>query len=185
MKRILTLTICILICSVTCFSQKRKTIDRTKTETVRSTQKTQPKVSSFTEKGNTNKPKVVSTAPKQSQKQPVKSASKRSYFSISSQYVSFGSDGGNRTFTVSSSAAWKISVNTANWGHLSRSGNTLYLRVDANNSSSSRTDYFTISSGSKSIRVDISQGKGNSLSVSSESLSFPSRYMQSMSCFLW
>lgn len=174
MKRILTLTICILICSVTCFAQKRKTIDRTKTEKVRSTQKTQPKVSSSTEKGYSNKPKVVSTAPKQSQKKPVKSISKKSYFSISSQYASFGSDGGNRTFTVSSSAAWKISVNTANWGHLSRSGNTLYLRVDANNSSSSRTDYFTISSGSKSIRVDISQGKRNSLTVSTESLSFSS-----------
>ena len=174
MKRILTLTICILICSVTCFAQKRKTLDRTKTETVRSTQKTQPKVSSSTEKGNSNKPKVVSTAPKQSQKKLVKSTSKKSYFSISSQYASFGSDGGNRTFTVSSSAAWKISVNTANWGHLSRSGNTLYLRVDANNSSSSRTDYFIISSGSKSIRVDISQGKRNSLTVSTESLSFSS-----------
>jgi len=174
MKRILTLTICILICSVTCFAQKRKTIDRTKTEKVRSTQKTQPKVSSSTEKGNSNKPKVVSTAPKQSQKKTVKSTSTKSYFSISSQYASFGSDGGNRTFTVSSSAAWKISVNTANWGHLSRSGNTLYLRVDANNSSSSRTDYFTISSGSKNIRVDILQGKRNSLTVSTESLSFSS-----------
>lgn len=174
MKRILTLTICILICSVNCFAQKRKTIDRTKTEKVRSTQKTQPKVSSSTEKGNTNKPKVVSTAPKQSQKQPVKSTSKKSYFSISSQYVSFSADGGSRNFTVSSSGTWKISVNTASWGHLSRSGNTLYLRVDANNSSSSRTDYFTISSGSRSIRVDISQGKRNSLAVSSESLSFAS-----------
>lgn len=174
MKKFLTLTICILICYVTCFAQKRKTIDRTKTETVRSTQKAQPKVSSSTEKGNTNKPKVVSAVPKQSQKKPVKYTSKKSYFSISSQYASFGSDGGNRTFTVSSSAAWKISVNTANWGHLSRSGNTLYLRVDANNSSSSRTDYFTISSGSKSIRVDISQGKRNSLTVSTESLSFSS-----------
>lgn len=174
MKRILVLIICALICSTTCFSQKRKTIDRTKTETVRSTPKTQPKVSSSTENRKTNKPKIVSTAPKQSQKQPVKSTSKKSYFSISSQYVSFGSDGGNRTFTVSSNTAWKISVNTANWGHLSRSGNTLYLRVDANNSSSSRTDYFTISSGSKSIRVDISQGKRNSLTVSTESLSFSS-----------
>ena len=174
MKRILALIICIFICSVNCFSQKRKTIDRTKSETVHSTKKTQPKVSSSSEKGNTNKPKVVATTPKQSNKQPARSTSKSHYFSISSQYVSFGSDGGNRTFTVSSSAAWRISVNTANWGHLSRSGNTLYLRVDANNSSSSRTDYFTISSGSKSIRVDISQGKGNSLTVSSESLSFPS-----------
>lgn len=174
MKRILALIICIFICSVNCFSQKRKTIDRTKSETVHSTKKTQPKVSSSSEKGNTNKPKVVATTPKQSNKQPARSTSKSHYFSISSQYVSFESDGGNRTFTVSSSAAWKISVNTANWGHLSRTGNTLYLRVDANNSSSSRTDYFTISSGSKSIRVDISQGKGNSLTVSSESLSFPS-----------
>lgn len=174
MKRILVLIICALICSTTCFSQKRKTIDRTKTETVRSTPKTQPKVSSSTENRKTNKPKIVSTAPKQSQKQPVKSTSNKNYFSISSQYVSFGSDGGNRTFTVSSNTAWKISVNTANWGHLSRSGNTLYLRVDANNSSSSRTDYFTISSGSKSIRVDISQGKRNSLTVSTESLSFSS-----------
>ncbi len=174
MKRILVLIICVFICSVTCFSQKRKTIDRTKTGTVRSTQKMQPKVSSSSKRGNTNNPKVVTTTSKQNQKQPAKPISKKSYFSISSQYVSFGSDGGNRTFTVSSSAAWKISVNTANWGHLSRSGNTLYLRVDANNSSSSRTDYFTISSGSRSIRVDISQGKGNSLTVSSESLFFSS-----------
>ena len=174
MKRILVFIICALICSTTCFSQKRKTIDRTKTKTVRSTPKTQQKVSSSSEKGNTNKPKKVSTAPKQSQKQSVKSTSKKSYFSISSQYVNFGADGGYRTFTVSSSAAWKISVNTESWGHLSRSGNTLYLRVDANNSSSSRTDYFKISSGSRSIRVDISQGKGNSLTVSSEYLSFSS-----------
>lgn len=174
MRRLLSLFLCILICSITCFSQKRQTIDRTKEKIVNKTTIKRSKVSSSTEKGNTNKPKVVSAVPKQSLKKPVKYTSKKSYFSISSQYASFGSDGGNRTFTVSSSAAWKISVNTANWGHLSRSGNTLYLRVDANNSSSSRTDYFTISSGSKSIRVDISQGKRNSLSVSTESLSFSS-----------
>ena len=171
-RKIIFIIISMVVYYVCCYSQKRKTIDRT--ETVRSTQKTQPKVSSSSEKRNTNKPKVVASTPKLSKKQPVKSTSKSHYFSISSQYVSLGANGGNRTFTVSSSAAWKISVNTASWGHLSRSGNTLYLRVDANNSSSSRTDYFTISSGSKSIRVDISQGKGNSLTVSSESLSFPS-----------
>lgn len=161
-----------MICSVCCYSQKRKKIDRT--AMVRSTQKTHPKVSSSSENGNANKSKVVATNPPKKLKQSVRSTSKKSYFSISSQYVSFGADGGNRTFTVLSSAAWKISVNTENWGHLSRSGNTLYLRIDANNSSSSRADYFIISSGSKSIRVDISQGKGNSLTVSSEFLSFAS-----------
>ena len=161
-----------MICSVCCYSQKRKKIDRT--AMVRSTQKTHSKVSSSSENGNANKSKVVATNPPKKLKQSVRSTSKKSYFSISSQYVSFGADGGNRTFTVLSSAAWKISVNTENWGHLSRSGNTLYLRIDANNSSSSRADYFIISSGSKSIRVDISQGKGNSLTVSSEFLSFAS-----------
>lgn len=161
-----------MICSVCCYSQKRKKIDRT--AMVRSTQKTHPKVSSSSENGNANKSKVVATNPPKKLKQSVRSTSKKSYFSISSQYVSFGADGGNRTFTVLSSAAWKISVNTENWGHLSRSGNTLYLRIDANNSSSSRADYFIISSSSKSIRVDISQGKGNSLTVSSEFLSFAS-----------
>ena len=173
-RKIIFVIMFMMLCSVCCYSQKRKTIDRTKTETVRSTQKTQSNVSSSSEIRNTNKPKVVTNSPKQSQKQPLKSTSKKSYFSISSQYVSFSADGGSRNFTVSSSGTWKISVNTASWGHLSRSGNTLYLRVDANNSSSSRTDYFTISSGSRSIRVDISQGKGNSLAVSSESLSFAS-----------
>lgn len=171
-RKIIFIIISIMICSVCCYSQKRKKIDRT--AMVRSTQKTHPKVSSSSEKGNANKSKVVATIPPKKLKQSVRSTSKKSYFSISSQYVSFGADGGNRTFTVLSSAAWKISVNTENWGHLSRSGNTLYLRIDANNSSSSRADYFIISSGSKSIRVDISQGKGNSLTVSSEFLSFAS-----------
>lgn len=172
-RKIIFIIISIMICSVCCYSQKRKKIDRT--AMVRSTQKTHPKVSSSSENGNANKSKVVATNPPQKKlKQSVRSTSKKSYFSISSQYVSFGADGGNRTFTVLSSAAWKISVNTENWGHLSRSGNTLYLRIDANNSSSSRADYFIISSGSKSIRVDISQGKGNSLTVSSEFLSFAS-----------
>lgn len=171
-RKIIFIIISIMICSVCCYSQKRKKIDRT--AMVRSTQKTHPKVSSSSENGNANKSKVVATNPPKKLKQSVRSTSKKSYFSISSQYVSFGADGGNRTFTVLSSAAWKISVNTENWGHLSRSGNTLYLRIDANNSSSSRADYFIISSGSKSIRVDISQGKGNSLTVSSEFLSFAS-----------
>ena len=50
-----------MICSVCCYSQKRKKIDRT--AMVRSTQKTHPKVSSSSEKGNANKSKVVATIP--------------------------------------------------------------------------------------------------------------------------
>lgn len=50
-----------MICSVCCYSQKRKKIDRT--AMVRSTQKTHPKVSSSSENGNANKSKVVATNP--------------------------------------------------------------------------------------------------------------------------
>ena len=98
MKRILTLTICILICSVTCFAQKRKTIDRTKTETVRSTQKTQPKVSSSSEKRSTNK--------------PYSSQVKRNSLTVSSETLSFSSAGGSRTITVNSSSSWRIGTRT-------------------------------------------------------------------------
>lgn len=151
MKRILTLTICILICSVTCFAQKRKTIDRTKTETVRSTQKTQPKVSSSSEKRSTNK--------------PYSSQVKRNSLTVSSETLSFSSAGGSRTITVNSSSSWRIGTRTYDWGHLSTNGNTVTVRIDANTSSNSRTDYFTLKSGNLEKRINISQS-GNTISYS-------------------
>ena len=64
-----------------------------------------------------------------------------------------------------SGPSWSISVNPASWGHLTRSGNTLTLKVDANSSSSSRTDYFKLKSGSQEIKVNVSQS-GSSYSSS-------------------
>ncbi len=82
----------------------------------------------------------------------------QSYINISSSSVTFDSDGGTYTFTVNSNKSWHIDTYTANWGHLSPiSGNELLLRVDANNSTESRTDFFVIAAGDKSIQVDISQ----------------------------
>lgn len=146
-------------CTVS-FAQKRKTIDRT-------TQSTEEKKSS---NSNHSSSRAKSTGNTSNSKKPVK----QSFFRITPQTVSFGADGGTRTFDVSSSNSWNISVNTASWGHLTRNGNTLTLKVDANNGTSSRTDYFNISSGSKTLRVDISQSKGSSFSVSSQNLNFPS-----------
>lgn len=142
------------------FAQKRKTIDRT-------SQTTEKKKSTNTTTSSTSS---ISTGKSSNTKKQVQ----KSYFKISPQTVSFGSDGGTRTFEVSSSQSWSISVNTASWGHLTRNGNTLSLTVDPNNGTSSRTDYFNISSGSKILRVDISQSKATSFSVSSQNLSFSS-----------
>ena len=93
---------------------------------------------------------------------------------VSSDNLSFSYSGGTRTITVSTDGEWQISTATAGWGHTSINGNTITLRIDENTSSSSRTDYFVIKSGSKEKRINISQdGKPvTRLSVSTENVSF-------------
>lgn len=96
------------------------------------------------------------------------------HLSASPESVSFSYSGGRRTITVSTDGEWQISTGTAEWGHTSISGNTINLRIEENTSSSSRTDYFVIKSGSKEKRINISQdGKPvTRLSVSTENVSF-------------
>jgi len=88
-----------------------------------------------------------------------------SALSVSKTEFSFSSYGGTATLTVSSGSSWSISVNPASWGHLTRSGNTLTLKVDANNGKTSRTDYFKIKAGSQEVRINVSQS-GTSYSSS-------------------
>ena len=86
-----------------------------------------------------------------------RSNSTSSAISVSKNELSFSAYGGTETITVSSRSTWSISVNTNSWGHLTKSGNTLTLKVDANSSTTSRTDYFKLKSGSQEIRVNITQ----------------------------
>lgn len=81
--------------------------------------------------------------------------------SVSTENVSFSYTGGSRTITVYTDGEWQISTGTAGWGHTSISGNTITLRIDENTSSSSRTDYFVIKSGSKEKRINITQTADN------------------------
>lgn len=96
------------------------------------------------------------------------------HLNVSSDNISYSYSGGTRTITVSTDGEWQISTGTAGWGHTSINGNTITLRIDENTSSSSRTDYFVIKSGSKEKRINISQdGKPvTRLSVSTENVSF-------------
>lgn len=71
--------------------------------------------------------------------------------------LSFGASGGTKILTVNTSREWSISIGTASWGHLTKSGNTLTLRVDANTSTVSRTDFFKIKAGDREERIFISQ----------------------------
>lgn len=87
---------------------------------------------------------------------------KTTTLSVSPTSLSFEASGGSRTITVSSDKEWSISVSTYSWGHLTRSGNTLTLKIDANNTGESRSDYFKIKAGDEEQKVTITQGNQES-----------------------
>ena len=120
-------------------AQQRKKMDRSKPPI--SVKQDDPKHDGD-EKGETIKKKTVVN---------------KTYLTISSQNVNFSSSSNSKIFTISSNRHWNIHVNTASWGHLTRNGNKLTLRVDANTSTSSRSDYFIIKAGNVERRVDIYQ----------------------------
>ncbi len=76
---------------------------------------------------------------------------------ITPSELSLDASGGTRTVTVHSNTNWEISMNPASWVHLTRSDNTLTLRVDENTSTISRADYFKIKAGDKEERVRLEQ----------------------------
>lgn len=81
--------------------------------------------------------------------------------SLSSYELTFEASGGTKTLTVTTNGTWSIDTDMVSWGHLTKDGNTLRVRLDANNSSSSRTDWFTIKAGDVVKRVNVTQ-KGES-----------------------
>ena len=79
-----------------------------------------------------------------------------SYLTVSSNDLTFNQNGGTRSITVNTDGYWSIKETTESWGHVSTSGNTITLKIDANNDQD-RTDYFTLKSGDKTCRVNIAQ----------------------------
>jgi len=82
---------------------------------------------------------------------------KPAYINVSASDVSFSSDGGTRTIHVDANCDWNINVPIASWGSLSTTGNSITIKIKPNNSSSQRTDYFTIKGGGIQKRVNITQ----------------------------
>lgn len=97
------------------------------------------------------------------------------YLSTSTTSISVPSGGGSYTINVYTDGVWNIGTRSASWAALSSGSNYVSLKVTTNNSSSSRSSYFTISTGNKTVRVNITQ-KGESASylyVEPSSHSFP------------
>ncbi len=87
----------------------------------------------------------------------IKQRMKNSRLELSSYSLQFTAEGGTQTITVSGSETWKVDVGTASWGHLTKNVNQLTLQIDKNNTTNTRTDYFTIRDGDSVKRVNIRQ----------------------------
>lgn len=79
------------------------------------------------------------------------------YLRVSDDDIYMDSQGGTVEISISTDGDWYVSVNPESWGYISKSTNFLTLRLDRNNSSSTRTDYFEIKSGDLSRRINITQ----------------------------
>lgn len=90
------------------------------------------------------------------------SGKQATYLNVSQSNISLSSSGGRRTITVSTDGTWEISVGTASWIDMSRSGNTITLNIENNDGSDDRDDYFKISAGSLEKKVTINQSGDHS-----------------------
>ena len=98
----------------------------------------------------------------------------KAYLDISSDYESFGYNGGTVTFYVNSNREWRIDKDIYTLGNLTRSGNKLTLQVFTNNRTQSRSDYFTLKGGNVERTVRIYQsGKPEPQKVSTTTTPTP------------
>lgn len=79
------------------------------------------------------------------------------YLTVSTENLQFDSDGGVEVINIGSNGSWSIGTQTESWGHLSKNGNQLQVRIDENPDHEERTDYFTVRAGDKEQRVNITQ----------------------------
>lgn len=79
------------------------------------------------------------------------------YLRVSDDDIVMNASGGSEDITIYTDGDWYIDVNVASWGHLTKYSDSVVLRLDANTSRSTRTDYFIIKSGSYTKKVNITQ----------------------------
>lgn len=82
------------------------------------------------------------------------------YLNLSTQTLNVPSSGGTYEISISTDGNWHVSVGTDNWGSITTYYNSISLRISPNNSKSSRTDYFEITAGGLTRRINIYQ-QGN------------------------
>lgn len=85
---------------------------------------------------------------------------------------SFSSSGGSETFTVRTDGnSYEVNLLPSWCTVTSKSSNSFTIRCDANSSTSSRSDWFQVKSGAKTVRIDVTQsGNVNTINASFENV---------------
>lgn len=100
-----------------------------------------------------------------------------SSLSVSKTSISTGASGITEYITVSCNTTWEIQHPTGTMYSVTRSGNTLTVKINANSSTESRSDYFSVKTtdGSNVQKITLSQ-TGKSSYQSSSNNSTPTQY---------
>ena len=93
--------------------------------------------------------------------------------SLSKTSISCSASGTTEYITVTSSKSWEIQYASGTMYDVTRSGNTLTVKIKPNSTRESRSDYFNVKTtdGSKVVRVSLSQDPAKELSLSKTSIS--------------
>lgn len=93
--------------------------------------------------------------------------------SVSKTSISASANGITEYITVTCNTTWEVQYPSGTMYSVTRSGNTLTVKINANSSTESRSDYFNIKTtdGSKVQKIQLTQGGVATLSVSKTSIS--------------
>jgi len=96
---------------------------------------------------------------------------------VSKTSISAGASGTTEYITVTCNTTWEVQYPSGGMYDVTRSGNTLTVKVKANSSTESRSDFFNVKTtdGTKVQKITLSQGGKNSYNSSSNS-STPTQY---------
>lgn len=91
------------------------------------------------------------------------------YLSVNKTSIYASASGTTEYITVSSNTTWDIQYPSATMYSVTRNGNTLTVKINANTSTESRTDYFNVKTtdGTKVQKISLSQSGKSSSSSSS------------------
>jgi hypothetical protein len=94
--------------------------------------------------------------------------------SVSKESLSFSSSGGNQSITVTSNASSYLVNVLPSWCTIQKYAGYFVITCSVNSTSTTRSDYLTVSAGDKTVRISVSQsGKGKTtLTTSTQNISF-------------